>query len=201
MPTGDAPSSTSPSGSTLAVTVIQHGRKCYYNLAQRLRQLLPSSCKWLESDDVQITATTAFSSGAFSEIWKGSLQGSPVAVKSLRCYSSPEFDPAEVGIVSISPLHAAETALTEHSQRFLKEASASSQLSHPNIVPFLGVYSAPNHPFALLYAMMDNHDLGRYLADHPSVSRLELVSTALTISVTGHRPTPHFLSSSGFHVG
>jgi len=85
------------------------------------------------------------------------LQGLRVAVKSLRFYSSPEFDPAEVGI------------------RFLKEAWASNQLSHPNIVPLLGVHSSPSHPFALIYAMMDNLDLGRYLADHPDVSRSKLL--------------------------
>ena len=69
-----------------------------------------------------------------------------------------------------------ETVLTVYPQRFLKEAWVSSQLSHPNIVPFLGVYSSPSHPFGLIYAMMDNLDLGRYLTDHPDVSRLKLVS-------------------------
>ena len=76
--------------------------------------------------------------------------------------------------------------LTTHLQRFLREVWASLQLSHRNIVPFLGVYSSPRYPFALLYEMMDNLDLGRYLVEHPEVSRLKLVSAAFTISATGH---------------
>ena len=64
-------------------------------------------------------------------------------------------------------------------QRFFREIWASTQLSHPSIVPFLGVLSTPIHPFALLYEMMDNLDLQQYLAQHPNVSRLKLVSVIL----------------------
>ena len=90
-------------------------------------------------------------------------------------------------------------ALTIHPQRFLKEIWASTQLSHPNIVPFLGVLSTPAHPFALLYEMMDNLDLFQYLAKHPNVSRLKLVSVIfiastagpwLTLHLSGHRGLP-----------
>ena len=77
--------------------------------------------------------------------------------------------------------------LTAYPQRFLKEAWASSQLSHPNIVPFIGVYSSPSHPFALIYAMMGKLDLGRYLADHPNVSRLKLVSRRGPYDIAGHK--------------
>ena len=190
--------SRSPPDSTLPSTLIEHERKNYHELAQPLHRLLPQACNRLESSDVRITDRTPFSLGGFSEVWHGSLQGLRVAVKSLRLYSSPEFDPAEVGIVSPrqSPVHAAETVLTAYLQRFLKEAWVSSQLSHPNVVPFLGVYSTPSHPFALIYAMMDNLDLGRYLAGHPNVSRLKLVSAVLTILVIYPWPTLHFPSSS-----
>lgn len=79
---------------------IQHEHQDYYYLAQRLQQLSPPACNWL-GPDVQITDMTHISSGGISEIWKGSLKDRVVAVKSLRCYSSPEFEPAEVGIVSL----------------------------------------------------------------------------------------------------
>ena len=72
----------------------------FYKLAQRLRQLLPSFLNWLGSGDVQILETSAFASGGFAELWRGSFQGQLVAIKSLRRYSSQDFDSAEVGIVS-----------------------------------------------------------------------------------------------------
>ncbi|KAF9654070.1 kinase-like protein [Thelephora ganbajun] len=154
----DATPFRSPPDSTRPSKPNQHESQSYYDLAQRLRRLLPLTFVWLGLGDIQFIATTPFSSGGFSEVWQGSLQGSLVAVKSLRCYSSLEFNPAEIGL------------------RFLKEVWASSQLSHPNIVPFLGVYSTPSHPFALLYEMMDNLDLGRYLTQRSNVSRLKLLT-------------------------
>ena len=59
---------------------------------------LPSIITFL--GDVQILETSAFASGGFAELWRGSFQGQLVAIKSLRRYSSQEFDSAEVGIVS-----------------------------------------------------------------------------------------------------
>jgi len=95
------PSDRSPPDPTPPSNALQHERQGYYDLAQQLRQISPPTCKWLEPDDVLIVETSAFSSGGFSEVWQGSLQGLAVAVKTLRCYSSPEFDPAEVGIVRL----------------------------------------------------------------------------------------------------
>lgn len=69
-------------------------------LAKRLRPLLPQTCDWPPSDGIQVIDAAPFSSGSFAEVWKASVQGQIVVVKSLRCYSSPEFDPPEVGIVS-----------------------------------------------------------------------------------------------------
>jgi len=189
-----APSSGSTPDSAPPHTDIPHKREDYYELAQRLHPLLPHTCNQLVSGDVQIIDTAPYALGGFSEVWGGSLQGRPVVVKSLRLFSCPEFDPAEVGIVSPHPSSWAETVLTAYSQRFLVEASASNQLSHPNIVPFIGVYSTPNHPLALVYEMMKN-DLGEYLVEHPDVSRLKLVSKNVLCRI-GQEPlmTPCFSS-------
>ena len=100
MPTGHstgASSFRSSPSSTLEHNEVQS----YCDLAQRLRLLTPD-LNQLGLDDIQIIDTTAFASGSSSEVWQGSFQGSVVAVKSLRCYSNPEFDPAEVGIVSLT---------------------------------------------------------------------------------------------------
>lgn len=97
-----SPSKSSPDSPAPSITVL-HERQDYCELAQRLHPLLPAACNRLESEDVLIIDKSPFSSGSFSEVWQGSLQGLLVAVKSLRLYASPEFDPAEVGIVSAYP--------------------------------------------------------------------------------------------------
>ena len=89
-------SSTFPSGA------IRNDSQSYYDLTKRLQKLSPPDLNWLGSDDVQIIDTAPFAAGGFSDVWKGTFKGRPVAVKSLRCYSSPEFVPAEIGIVSLS---------------------------------------------------------------------------------------------------
>ena len=90
-----------PTGSGVLVPIIpastDHGPDLSLLISgsdkQALRRLVPV---------VEIVDTAPFASGGSSEVWRGTFQGRPVAVKSLRCYSSPEFVPAEIGIVSLS---------------------------------------------------------------------------------------------------
>ena len=97
----DTSSSKSPSDSpSPSATILRERRDCC-ELAERLLPLLPLACNRLGSDDVLVIDTRQFSSGCFSEVWQGTLQGFLVVVKSLRLYASPEFDPAEVGVVSV----------------------------------------------------------------------------------------------------
>ena len=48
------------------------------------------------------------------------------------------------------------------------------QLSHPNIVPFLGVTDTPA-PFSMVSEWMPNGDVRHYVKKHPEVDRLQLV--------------------------
>jgi hypothetical protein len=97
-----APLTRYPTVSTARPEVTQHNAQSYYELAQRLQRLAPPDSIWHGPGSVQIVDTAPFASGGSSDVWKGTFQNRPVAVKSLRCYSSPDFDPAEVGIVSLS---------------------------------------------------------------------------------------------------
>ena len=92
--------SSSPTASTLPTEATQNEPKFFRNLAQRLQQHFPPSLNLLGFGDVRILDATAVASGSFSDVWRGSLRGRLVAVKSLRCYSSPEFNSAGVEIVS-----------------------------------------------------------------------------------------------------
>lgn len=42
-------------------------------------------------------------------------------------------------------------------------------------VPFIAVYSTPEHPFGLVFEFMEHLDLGNYLRDNPDIPRLGLV--------------------------
>ena len=90
-----------PPYSTLPSKAVQHEQQDYYDLAQRVRQLLPPSCNQVGPGDIQFLDAAPVASGGFSEVWRGSLRGLPVVVKSLRTYSSPEFNPGDVGIVRL----------------------------------------------------------------------------------------------------
>ena len=116
---------SSTTGSIFPSEAIWNDSQSYYELAQRLQKVLPPGLNRLGSGDIQIVDTQPFASGGFSEVWKGTLQGRPVAVKSLRCYSSPEFDPAKVGIVS-RPTTCEPESLTNGVQR-----SSTRRYGHP----------------------------------------------------------------------
>ena len=73
----------------------------YHDLAKGIRQSLPQTVTWLSSADLQIIDGANLSAGGNSDVFGGLYQGRSVAVKSPRRYSSPEFDPAEGGIVRL----------------------------------------------------------------------------------------------------
>ena len=43
------------------------------------------------------------------------------------------------------------------------------------MVPFIGVYSTPEHPFSLVFEFMKHLNLGEYLRNNRGVGKLELV--------------------------
>jgi len=51
----------------------------------------------------------------------------------------------------------------------------STRLSGQRVVPFIGVYSTQEHPLALVFEFMQHLNLGEYLRNNRSVSRLDLV--------------------------
>lgn len=60
-------------------------------------------------------------------------------------------------------------------QRYLSEVWVLIQLSHLNVVRFLGINPTPHHPFAFVLDNAGHLDLREYLYKHPKVDRLKLV--------------------------
>ncbi|KAJ7738433.1 hypothetical protein B0H14DRAFT_2407896, partial [Mycena olivaceomarginata] len=73
--------------------------------------------------------------GSFSDIWKGLVGGETVAVKSMRQYMDDDL------------------AVTL--KKFGREALIWRQLSHPNLLPFFGVYTLESR-LCLVSPWMDN---------------------------------------------
>ena len=50
------------------------------------RPPLPPICNRLEEGDVQMVGSWPIRAGGFADLWRGSLEGRQVAIKSYRCY-------------------------------------------------------------------------------------------------------------------
>lgn len=133
----------------------------YESLVERMRRRLKPSlqgCEWLEQDTIEVDAFLAL--GDFAKVLSGTMGNRKVAIKAYR-YSLP--CPDDSPIYMVSGVYLRYVTSTESRQRFCAEALGCSRLKGPHIVPFIGVYSTPNHPMALVFELMDHQDLKVYL--------------------------------------
>ena len=140
-----------------------------------LKPFLPSGCEVLGEGDLQIPDSYPASGGGFADVWLGEMKdGTRVAIKSQRCYSSSSCLPAFL-VSGEYYLHIELTGC--YPQRMYKEALMYSHLNGTgrSFVPFIAVYSTPEHPFGLVFEFMEHLNLGDYLRNNPDIPRLELV--------------------------
>ena len=71
----------------------------HLNLVRESHPRLSSICGWLEEGDIQMTRGFPFGAGGFTDLWRGSLDGRQVAIKSYRRYLSTE--PSLIFMVSL----------------------------------------------------------------------------------------------------
>ncbi|KAJ6495962.1 hypothetical protein DFH09DRAFT_945965, partial [Mycena vulgaris] len=95
--------------------------------------------------------------GAFGDIWKGLVERHYVSVKVMRLFRDSDI----------------KVALKE----FGREALIWRQLSHPNLLPFFGLYYIDTR-LCLVSPWMENGHLVEFLRRAPEVDRLSLVSVA-----------------------
>ncbi|KAG6844230.1 hypothetical protein H0H93_016582, partial [Arthromyces matolae] len=104
-----------------------------------------------------------FTEGGFSDVYKGLYRGSPVCVKVVRMFQTSDR----------SAVH----------KVFYREAVLWGQLSHPNILPFMGIYSLLHGDLKTLNILVT--DLGRaciadfglsYVRDKAGLSHPDLSS-------------------------
>ena len=96
-----------------------------------------------------------------------------MAIKALRVYK--EEDVQKVKKVTHPGFPIPLTPVVNHrNQVFCKEVLMWRRISHPNIVPFLGVSEAPA-PLSMVSEWMPNGNVRDYVGKNPETSRLQLV--------------------------
>ncbi|KAJ7741665.1 hypothetical protein B0H16DRAFT_1564820 [Mycena metata] len=93
--------------------------------------------------------------GGFGDIWKGLVGGQTVAVKSMRQFLDDDVKASM--------------------KMFAREAAIWRQLSHPNLLPFFGLYTLDSR-LSLVSPWMDNGDLKHFLrSTSTGIDRLSLI--------------------------
>lgn len=143
------------------------------DLLLHLQESLPDVYERLERESLEIVGQFPASAGGTADVWEGRIGDCKVAIKSYRRYL--RSDCLLTYAVSRIYLCYVPCQLKAYQQRYYKEALTVSHLRHENLVSFVGMYTTPEHPLALLFDFMDNLDLGQYLKNNGNAERLALV--------------------------
>ena len=115
-------------------------------------------------------------SGGFADVWKGEHQGTNVAVRVLKVTSGNLDKVRSVGHHP-KPFDRVSRVLILIAQRFCKEVMTWRSLSHPNVLPLLGVMMTSKR-FAMISEWMDHGNINEFIEVYSGVNRFELVGTS-----------------------
>ncbi|GLB37955.1 putative protein tyrosine kinase [Lyophyllum shimeji] len=107
-----------------------------------------------ELTGVTIVGEHSESAGRFADIYKGSFRGRLVCLKTIRLDKKTQID------------HLLKVCS--------KEAILWGQLSHPNLLPFFGMFRF-KHRISLVAPWMEHGNVNEYLTNHPGANRVLLI--------------------------
>jgi len=110
-----------------------------------------------DDGEVQRTELRCFTAGSCSDVWKGILDGVPVAIKVFR------------GLPYV------ECMKEQFWDLLMKEVKVWSKLQHPNVVPLYGVVNDFGHLPGLVLPVYKNSNLNKYLKNRPDADRVKLL--------------------------
>ncbi|KAF9648264.1 kinase-like protein [Thelephora ganbajun] len=117
--------------------------------------ILPHSC--VLSDNISKEGDIAFASGGFADVWRGRHNGNRVSIKAFRTYTAEN--------------------LFKIKQRLFQEIVIWRRLSHPNVLPVLGV-SPKLFPLCIVTEWMVDGNIMDFTSKHPEANRLRLLAEA-----------------------
>jgi len=109
-------------------------------------------------------------------VYEGILNGTRVSIKRVRVYS--KGDPETAAKVCYRRHSTHRFPLLTSSQTLYQEAVVWKRLTHPNIVPLLGITPTP---LQLVSEWMTGGSLAEYIKKNPDTDRLGLVGTPLVM--------------------
>jgi serine/threonine protein kinase len=107
--------------------------------------------------------------GAFSDVYRGFWNGMPVAVKLIR------MGPGEQKYDKLAR-RLQHTGFKERRQMISREAKLWRSLSHPNVLPFLGLCCDLERPLAMVSPWMSQGNIVECLRISPNTNRIKLLS-------------------------
>jgi hypothetical protein len=138
-------------------------RRCFRGLVKICGEhcILPSSYIIPESK-VQKLGDCAVSSGGFSDVWPGMYEEDlAVAIKVIRyCELDDVQKVKKVRYPNLFP----RTIGPDHPQNFCREVITWKRMSHPNILPLIGVMMNENE-YSMVAPWMDNGNVIEFLKD------------------------------------
>ncbi|KAF9257192.1 kinase-like protein [Marasmius fiardii PR-910] len=138
-------------------SLYEYHKKCIKSL-RRLVDKHGDLPKSLFINDIVRKSSRALIRGGFADIWKGTFRDQEVCLK--VCYVSTVATKDNNKIV----------------QGFYKEALIWTQLSHDNLLPFLGVTELFDPDFCLVSPWMENGHIITFLQRNPDHDKLEVIT-------------------------
>lgn len=119
-------------------------------------------------DHIQLAGEYPVAAGSFGDIYKGTIENQNVCLKVIREYQVSRVDYLMKVSNSISVF---TSSLNTHvMKRLSHEAILWRQLSHPNLLPFYGLYLFCSRP-CLVAPWLENGYITKYLEEHPNENR------------------------------
>ncbi|KAJ3565208.1 hypothetical protein NP233_g7777 [Leucocoprinus birnbaumii] len=144
--------------------VLDNARKPIVSAMMRLCKVSGTYPRCLALKNVQFRATPLVS-GSYGDIYQGKLGVYTVSLKANRVFSRSQHD------------------IKHFIASYAKEAVVWSQLKHPNLLPFYGIYrldeSHGSGRIALVSPWMDNGNISEYLINKPDTARFPLTLDTL----------------------